>query len=461
MSGLNSFLRSTPAAACTTVLAGLALACALTNAAPAQQPKAAPAANASVGMTLAPLSQIAREYVQLSLEAGEREDGYVDAYYGPEEWAQQAKRHTRTVEELRAAAVELRERAIAVDPATLDPLSIKRRAFLIGQLKAAEVRLAMHEGKRYPFDDEALGLFGVHFVPQPLAHFDAALAAVDRLVPGPGPLWQRVDDYRKRFNIPVDRLDAVMRASIAECRRRTLAHIGLPADEKFTLELVTGKPWSGYNYYKGHDTSLIQINTDLPVRIDRAVDLGCHEGYPGHHVYNMLLEQDLALGLKWVEFTVYPLYGPQSLIAEGSANYGIELAFPGDERAKFEQSVLYPLAGLDPAEAPRYAALGKALEELTDAGFTIDRDYLDGRIDRAKAEALVQKYELVSAERAHKTLDFADHYRSYVINYGLGKEMVKARVEAAGSDPALRWEQMKRILSEPTTPADLLVGIKP
>jgi hypothetical protein len=41
---------------------------------------------------------------------------------------------------------------------------------------------------------------------------------------------------------------------------------------------------------------VIQINTDLPVYIDRAVDLGCHEAYPGHHVYNVLLERDLVRG---------------------------------------------------------------------------------------------------------------------------------------------------------------------
>jgi hypothetical protein len=57
----------------------------------------------------------------------------------------------------------------------------------------------------------------------------------------------------------------------------------LPAEESFTLEYVTNQPWSGYNWYKGHYTSLIQINTDLPVAISRALDLACHEGYPGHH----------------------------------------------------------------------------------------------------------------------------------------------------------------------------------
>ena len=401
------------------------------------------------------LDAIARDYVRLTLEAGEREPEYVDAYYGPPAWLAAAKVKPRAVARLQQDAGVLKARAEAVPPGKLTPLERQRRDFLIGQLTAAETRLAMKGGKRFRFDDEAEGLFGVRPVLKPLASYDATLARIDRLVPGKGPLWQRVDTYRNRFDVPAARLDKVMHAAIAECRRRTVAHIPLPKDEKFTLELVTGKPWSGYNYYKGNDTSLIQVNTDLPVNIDRAVDLGCHEGYPGHHVYNVLLEQGLAKRRGWVEFTVYPLYSPQSLIAEGSANYGIDLAFPGAERAAFEARVLYPLAGLDPAEAPRFAALRLAMVELAGARFTIAREYLDGRINRDAAVALTQKYSLTSKARALKSLDFDDHYRSYVINYGLGRDMVAEHVEAAGAGQPARWKAMQTLLSEPTVPGAL------
>jgi hypothetical protein len=50
----------------------------------------------------------------------------------------------------------------------------------------------------------------------------------------------------------------------------------------------------------------------------------------------------------WTEFSIYPLFSPQSLIAEGTANFGIEVAFPGAERVAFEQRVLFP-AGLSSA----------------------------------------------------------------------------------------------------------------
>ena len=145
-------------------------------------------------------------------------------------------------------------------------------------------------------------------------------------------LPQRYERFKAEFIIPPERVDAVFRAAIDECRRRTAAWIDLPADESFELEYVNNKPWSGYNWFKGDAYSLIQINTDLPRHIDRAIDLGCHEGYPGHHTYHSLLERALYDVRGWVEFSVYPLFSPQAILSEGSANYGIDLAFPGEER---------------------------------------------------------------------------------------------------------------------------------
>ena len=116
---------------------------------------------------------------------------------------------------------------------------------------------------------------------QDAAHFQGILDRLETALPGEGPLAERVEAFRQRFVIPRDRLDAVFTAAIDECRRRTREHVALPPGESFTVEYVTGKSWSGYNWYKGGFHSLIQVNTDLPIFIDRAIDLACHEGYPG------------------------------------------------------------------------------------------------------------------------------------------------------------------------------------
>lgn len=398
---------------------------------------------------------IAERYVTLTLEAGTHEAEYVDAYYGPPALRDAAAANSRAVPALIAEAQAL---IALIDDRMIDRSSgmdQRRLIALKGMLHAAVTRLNMIAGKRYSFADEAEGLFSVRPVLKPLAHYDAVLARLDGLVPGDGPLADRVDAFNDRYLIPKDRLKTVFDAAIAECRRRTATYMALPDGERFDMAFVTGKPWSGYNYYQGGYHSRIEINTDLPIRISRAVDLGCHEGYPGHHVLNLIIEQKLVREKGWREYEVNPLYSPQSVISEGSANYGIDLAFPGEERLTFERDVLYPLAGLNPATARRYWEVQNATEALSGARLTIAQMYLDGQIDRATALAHARKYQLLSPRRAEQTVGFTDHYRSYVINYGIGKDMVRAAIEAGSPDRATRWARMIAILSEPTQPADL------
>ncbi|HSG01525.1 MAG TPA: hypothetical protein VLA20_10350, partial [Vicinamibacterales bacterium] len=264
--------------------------------------------------------------------------------------------------------------------------------------------------------------------------------------------------FRNAYIVPTERLDAVFTAAIEGCRARTAAHLDLPDGESFTVEYVTGKSWSGYNWYQGTFTSLIQVNTDLPITIDRAIDLACHEGYPGHHVYNMLLEKHLVRDRGWVEFTVYPLFSPQSLIAEGTANFGIHVAFPGTERTDFERQTLYPLAGLDPETAERYAAVQSIVERLNYAGNEAARQYLDGGIDAGAAAAYLERYAMMPADRAEQRVRFIDQYRSYVINYNLGQDLVRTYVEARGGTedaPAARWRIFGELLASPRLPSGL------
>ncbi|HXG64886.1 MAG TPA: hypothetical protein VNO70_07240, partial [Blastocatellia bacterium] len=292
----------------------------------------------------------------------------------------------------------------------------------------------------------------------PESHFQKILSRLETLIPGQGPLAERVERYKQEFIIPKDKLDAVFKAAIEEARKRTRQHITLPAQETFELEYVTGKSWSGYNWYKGNSHSLIQINTDLPIFIDRAIDLACHEGYPGHHVYNVLLEQHLVKGRGWVEFSVYPLFSPQSLIAGGSANFGIEVAFPGAERVAYEKRALFPLSGIDPAKADKYYQVQAALAQLNYAGNEAARRYLNGEINREQAADWLVKYTLVSPERAAQRVRFFDQYRSYVINYNLGQDLVRQYIERKGGtadQPEKRWQEFKKLLSSPRLPSGL------
>src|SRR5688500_4589382 len=296
------------------------------------------------------MNTIAQSYVKLVLAVGQHDADYVDAYYGPPDWRKEAEAARAPLNSLLDRAQQLAAQAAGV-PAPTDDLERLRHAFLRRQLEAVAARLRMLQGERLSFDAESRALYDAVAPTQPESAFQEVLNQLDARFPGSGPLVERYEAFRRAFIIPKDRLDHVFTTAIAACRERTARHVELPPGERFTVEYVTNKSWSGYNWYQGDLRSLIQVNTDLPIYIDRAIDLACHEGYPGHHVYNALLEKHLVKDRGWIEFTVYPLFSPQSLIAEGTANYGIEVAFPGEERVAYEQEVLFPAAGLDASRA--------------------------------------------------------------------------------------------------------------
>ena len=157
-----------------------------------------------------------------------------------------------------------------------------------------------------------------------------------------------------------------------------------------------------------------------------------------------------------MEFTVYPLFSPQSLIAEGTANYGIPVTFTDDQRIQFEEKVLFPAAGLDPARVREYYEVQALVEKLEYAGNEAARRYINKEINAEQAAAWLERFALMSKERAQQRVRFFDQYRSYVINYNLGKDMVAAYIEKkAGNDRAARWKEFATLLSSPRLPSGL------
>ena len=398
------------------------------------------------------LDTLAQDYVRLVLEIDAHESGYVDAYFGPEDWREAARRNPRERPELKRDA----DRIKAALPAfvAVGGEQGQRAKVLLADVSSARFRLDMIDGKRVSFADEAEHLFALRPQLKPLASFEDALARIDALIPGTASLSERVEIFRSRYSVPDDRVQAVMEAAIAECRRRTAAYIPLPPGESFSMELVKGQPWGAYNYYLGGNQSLIQINTDAPVSVGNALILACHEGYPGHHVQGIYNERNYR-DRGWAEYSVAPLYAPAAPLNEGGADFGVELAFPDEERLKFEMDVLYPLAGLDPQTAPAFDVLRRATAELDGALLKVSQMQLDGEIDREDAITLVQKYRLASRDVAAQSLEFDRKYRSYVVNYSVGEALVRGYVDRHGHDAASRWAAYVHILSSPTLPADL------
>jgi hypothetical protein len=405
------------------------------------------------------MNQIAERYVKLVLAVGEHDADYVDAYYGPEDWRNEVQASKKTLPVIESEASFLLSKLGKVDTSLAEEPIRLRKQYLTKQLQSLIARVEILQGKKLSFDDEAKQLYDADPPHQSEQQFDEILRKIDIMIEGKGTLIQRYEGYKKEFIIPIEKLDKVFSAAIAECRARTKKHIDLPSAESFKVEYVKNKSWSGYNWYKGNSYSIIQVNTDLPIYIDRAVDLAAHEGYPGHHVYNALLEETMVKNRKWVEFSVYPLFSPQSLIAEGTANFGIEVAFPGKERLEYERQVLFPMAGLDPSSAEQYYKLFSLVSKLSFAGNETARRYLNGLCSKEEAVSRLMSYTLMPRERAEQRVRFFEQYRSYVINYNLGLDLVRHYIDRRGGTadkPAKRWEEFKNLLTSPRLPSGLM-----
>jgi len=136
--------------------------------------------------------------------------------------------------------------------------------------------------------------------------------------------------------------------------------------------------------------------------------------------------------------------------------YGIELALPGAERNAFERDVLFPLAGLPASNVDEYYAIQTLVRELSYAGNEAARRYLDGEIDASAAIEWLERYALMAPAVARQRIRFFDKYRSYVINYNLGQDLVRTYVErTAGASVDRRWAVFGELLSSPMLPSSL------
>ncbi len=408
------------------------------------------------------MNKIAEQYVKLVLKVGQHDGDYIDAYFGTDEYKPAPLNvnpgDSSVIQTLYDEAGNILDKLDSLSSYDANEIQTLRFTYLYKQLLAVRTKLFMIAGGTLTFDEEAKALYDAevpHFSDE---HFQKIIDELDKELPGNGSVSEKLNEFKKQFIIPKVKLDTVFQTAILECRKRTLQHINLPNDENFSVEYVTDKPWGAYNWYKGNSFSIIQVNTDLPIYIDRAVDLAAHEGYPGHHVYNLLLERELYRKRDWVEFSVYVLFSPQSLIAEGSANYGVKVAFPGDSRIKFEREVLFPLAGLNSSQADKFYSVLSLTQQLGFAGNEAARNYLNQKWTKEETINWLIKNALSTNERAEKSIAFYDKYRSYTINYNVGQKIVEDYIlKHGGTDdnPNLRWKLFEKIISTPQTPSGL------
>jgi len=397
---------------------------------------------------------VAEQYVRLVLSMGTYDADYVDAYFGPEEWRSEAESNPAGLSVITDAAKALADWAVGIDTSSSEHLVKLRQAFLVSHLRSLSAFARFRGGERKSFDQESLALFGFVAPTYPTEYYDEAIADLEDSLPGEGPLNERIDAVRQSVRIPDQHIEAAVRAGIEECRRRTLNHIALPDHESFEMEFVTDEPWSAYNWYQGGAHSLIQVDVSKPGYIGSPVRLGCHEGYPGHHTFNALLEAEYLAKRGWVEFVVLPLFSPFAVIAEGSGNYAEAIAFPGNSREDFYREQILPLTGISIESMNAYEALQPKLDAIRYARIEGARNYLDGKWDKKTATEWLIKYAMANPKTIDSTFSFWDRYRSYVINYVLGEDLVRQYVERENPDGDVEgnWAAFAKLISLPPSP---------
>ena len=382
----------------------------------------------------------AREYARLAVALGERDPDSIDFYYGPPDWVADVRKNPPRLDQIRDSA-----RRMAQQIESAQQLRSRR---LARQLRAIAERADELLGARRSFDERTRIYFGVYAAP--LVHFSGEMqrAGLDRLLPGEGSLAERYDAFDRQFLIPEDRVETVITRALQGCRDQTKNHLRLPAGESVRVEYVHNKPWSAFSRYQGNFQSIVSINADLPLTVDRALQLMCHEAYPGHHAQNVLQDVQLVRNQRLMEFGVQPTFSPQSLVSEALATYAPEIAFPGDEGIRFERDALFPLAGLDPKKAAVYVTVERLIDDLAGAELGIARDFIDGKLEWARAAAALEEQALMA--HPEQTLKYINEYRSYVITYTLGPELMVR--EAPG------WRQFGELMTDPNAADRLMMN---
>lgn len=405
------------------------------------------------------IDDLAAAYVRLGLFIGQYDDAFVDAYYGPDSLRPQYKPAVFPKDSLLHATDSLLQRLLAIEETETNDTTTNRAGWIADQVVAFKRRIEIYSGEYSTFDKESKDLFGAIAPVYDENHYASLVDQLGDILPGKGNVQERFQQLANKFIIPKEKLDTVFKAAIAESRKRTQEYFQLPSTESFSLEYVNNKPWNGYNWYKGNFTSLIQINTDINIFIDRAIDVASHESYPGHHVYNLLLEKNLYRDQGLVEISLYPLFSPQSLIAEGTANYGIEMAFPGDDKIEFAKEVLLPLAGLDTTGITAYFRAMGIKTMLNYARNEAARGLLNGTMTEAEALEWLESYALYNRETALKSIKFIESLRSYVINYNYGMDLVKEYIDRriqADSSAENKWKVFGDLMSRQVRIDDML-----
>ena len=396
--------------------------------------------------------RLIREYLLLGLRFDRIEEGYVDSFTGdPALRRQVADEPAPEPMALRAQADRLL--AALPDVPRRDGFNEQRADFIAAHLRALAFAARKFAGEDVGFVDEVRAYFDVDIARGDEDRYRAVHARIDEVLGGSGPLADRMNADRRADELPPERLPEAVDAFSSALRDIVRATYPLPDSETVVYEVVTDKPWSGFNYYEGDYRSRVAVNADLKQQMSHLPSLIAHESYPGHHTEHCRKEQHLVAGLGQAEQTIFLVNTPQCLMAEGLADLALHAAV-GPGWGRWAQEI-YADLGLrfdgQRAEAVAEARTGLA-EVRQDAALMLH----DEHRDPDDVVAFLRRWLLIDDERARQSMKFLSSplWRAYTSTYVEGYRLLRGWLDDRPAGVGL-IERFGRLLDEPLIPSSL------
>jgi hypothetical protein len=396
-----------------------------------------------------------REYLLLGLRFDRIESGYVDAFTGDP-----ALRQTVLAEPAPdpAGLVRQAERLLAALPNVPrgNGFDDTRADYIGAHLRALACAGRKFAGEDIGFVEEVHAYFDVHIGKGDVETYRQAHARLEEVLGGlgaTGPLAERMENYRAATEIPPQRLGECIEAFSSALRDRVRAEYPLPDTETVEYQVVTDKPWSGFNYYLGDYRSQVAVNADVKQLMTNLPGLVAHESYPGHHTEHCRKEAGLVNRKGQAEQTIFLVNTPQCLMAEGLADLALYAAIgPGWGRWASE---IYADLGLR-FDGERAEAVSEAIDVLADVRQDAALMLHDEHRDADEVVAFLRRWLLVNDTRARQMLRFLSSplWRAYTSTYVEGYRLLRGWLDDRPADISLT-ERFGRLLDEPLLPSTM------
>ncbi len=393
------------------------------------------------------LDAVSRAYILTGLRVGEDIEGFVDSYYGPQSLREAAQQSEDALVFLQDLETEVGRMP-----------SNSRRAFFEAQLASLETVLNIQAGRALPYLDEVAAIYQIQPEFTDESVFQAAHYSLDQLLPGDGSLEDRLESYRVQLTINSEQARSVIHHLTGHLRALTSSCFELPDEESASIDFVRNQPWAGYNWYLGNLQSRIEINTDLPIRINSLPDLIAHEIYCGHHTEHALKELHLYRQQGFGEPSIALLTSTQAVISEGIATSALELLIPNSELPQWLREHCYRPAGVD-IDIDKDLKIADALRPLRYV--SENAALLLHQYGRSESEVVdyIRRWGLRDQEHARQTVRFITTpiLRTYIFCYARGYDLVQRYLAESDDRVTAFWS----LLTEHWTPQLLREAARP